>query len=34
MPAIVEFPTIVQQAVKEIGVVFTNDPTRHFDRVP
>jgi hypothetical protein len=31
MPAIVEFPTIVQQAVKEFGVVFGNEPERrHF----
>jgi hypothetical protein len=31
MPAIIEFPTIVQQAVKEFGVVFANEPERrHF----
>jgi hypothetical protein len=31
MPAIVEFPTIVQQVVKEFGVVFTNETERrHF----
>lgn len=31
MPAIVEFPTIVQQAVNEFGVVFANEPERrHF----
>lgn len=31
MPAIVEFPTIVQHAVKEFGVVFANEPERrHF----
>ena len=31
MPAIIEFPTIVQHAVKEFGVVFANEPERrHF----
>jgi DDE superfamily endonuclease len=31
MPAIVEFPTIVQHAVEEFGVVFANEPERrHF----
>jgi hypothetical protein len=31
MPAIVEFPTIVEQAVKEFGLVFANEPERrHF----
>ena len=31
MPALVEFPTSVRQAVKEFGVVFTNEPERrHF----
>jgi hypothetical protein len=31
MPAIIEFPTIVQQAVEQFGKVFANDPERrHF----
>jgi hypothetical protein len=31
MPAIVEFPTLVQHAVEECGVIFTNEPERrHF----
>src|SRR5262245_23272024 len=31
MPAIIEFPTIVQQAVEQFGTVFVNEPERrHF----
>lgn len=31
MPAIVEFPTVVQQAVEEFGSLFENKPSRrHF----
>ena len=31
MPGIVEFPTIVQQAVEQFGAVFANEPERrHF----
>jgi hypothetical protein len=31
MPAIVEFPTLVEAAVKEFGNVFANEPERcHF----
>lgn len=31
MPAIVEYPTVVQEAVKEFGSVFANEPERrHF----
>ncbi len=31
MPAIIEFPTVVQQAVEQFGSVFANDPERrHF----
>ena len=31
MPGIVEFPTIVEEAVKEFGELFANEPERrHF----
>ena len=31
MPAIIEFPTIVQEAVEQFGTVFVNEPERrHF----
>src|SRR6059058_3754935 len=31
MPSIIEFPTIVQQAVEQFGAVFANEPERrHF----
>ncbi len=31
MPGIIEFPTIVQQAVEQFGPVFANEPERrHF----
>ena len=31
MPGIVEFPTLVQQAVEQFGAVFANEPERrHF----
>ena len=31
MPGIVEFPTLVQQAVEQFGAVFANQPERrHF----
>jgi len=28
MPGIVEFPTVVQQAVKQVGDVFAKEPER------
>jgi len=28
MPAIIEFPTIVEQAVEPFGAVFANEPER------
>jgi hypothetical protein len=34
MPAIVEFPTIVEEAVKPLRIVFSNEPERPARRVP
>lgn len=28
MPGIIEFPTVVEQALKDFGDLFSNEPTR------